>query len=92
MGRNLLGTGGAAPVIGEYGCWRDARHLFLQGDGSLEGGSCLATTNLQRVPATACADSFAEARRTEANSTLVLEHDLQEAIHRELVARRGKAR
>ncbi len=90
VGRNLLGAGGEAPVVGEYGCWRDARHLFLQGDGSLEGGSCLEGANLQPVAAEACAESFAEARRTEASSALVLEYDLQETIHRELAARRAR--
>jgi len=84
IGRNLLGEPGDGPVVGEYGCWRDARRLFLQGDGSLAGGRCLDVGTLAPLPRDACAAPFAEARRTEEISSLVLEHDLQQRISDEL--------
>jgi phosphoglycerol transferase MdoB-like AlkP superfamily enzyme len=84
IGRNLLGTPGDGPVVGEYGCWRDARHLYLQGDGSLEGGQCLETTTLRMLPSSVCEQGFESARRIEAVSAVVLEHDLQQRIHSEL--------
>ena len=85
IGRNLLGEPGDGPVVGEYGCWRDAHRLFLQGDGFLEGGRCLDVGTLAPLPPDACAAPFAEARRTEEISSLVLEHDLQQQISNELV-------
>ncbi len=84
VGRNLLGEPGNAPVVGEYGCWRDARHLFLQGDGSLAGGQCLEVATLVNASRSECAESFVEARRIQEISSLVLEHDLQQRIQLEL--------
>lgn len=84
VGRNLLGEPGEAPVVGEYGCWRDARYLFLQGDGTLADGQCLDLATLVNAPASECAEAFAEARRAEGISSLVLEHDLQQRISDEL--------
>lgn len=89
LGRNLLGAPGAEPVLGEYGCWRDDRLLFLQGDGSLAGGTCIELEGMRRVPAGRCRDGFAAARRAGEVSALVLEHDLQERIHDELARRAG---
>ncbi len=84
IGRNLLGTPGDGPVVGEYNCWRDGTHLFLQGDGSLEGGECIELASMTAVPPSECAPGFAAAARTEVVSTLVLEHDLQQRIHEAL--------
>jgi hypothetical protein len=84
IGRNLLGTPGDWPVVGEYGCWRDARHLYLQGDGSLADGLCLETTTMRVLPSSACGRGFERARQIEARSAVVLEHDLQQRIHEEL--------
>ena len=86
MGRNLLGRPGDAPVVGEYQCWREAHRLFLQGDGSLEGGSCRALPGLEELPPSACAAGFDAARRQVEISRLVLEHDLQQEISRWLAA------
>ena len=80
VGRNLLGEPGDSPVVGEYGCWRNARRLFLQGDGTLADGQCLDVATLVNAPPSECAEGFAEARRAEAISSLVLEHDLQQRI------------
>jgi phosphoglycerol transferase MdoB-like AlkP superfamily enzyme len=84
VGRNLLGEPGDTPVVGEYGCWRDARHLFLQGDGTLADGQCLDVATLVNAPSSECAEAFAEARRAEEISSLVLEHDLQQRISDDL--------
>ena len=84
MGRNLLGRPGDAPVVGEYRCWRDGSRLFLQGDGTLEGGTCRALPDLGELPAAACADGFEDARRQIEVSGLVLEYDLQHEIARRL--------
>jgi len=84
VGRNLLGEPGEVPVVGEYGCWRDARYLFLQGDGTLADGQCLDVATLVNAPPSECAEAFAEARRAEEISSLVLEHDLQQRISDEL--------
>ncbi|MFV2071930.1 MAG: sulfatase-like hydrolase/transferase [Thermoanaerobaculales bacterium] len=92
VGRNLLGAPGDAPVVGEYGCWRDRRHLFLQGSGSLEDGSCYDLETMGIVPPTECSAGFGAARLTEAMSSLVLEHDLQERIHHDLVGRAEEER
>jgi phosphoglycerol transferase MdoB-like AlkP superfamily enzyme len=84
VGRNLLGEPGEVPVVGEYGCWRDARYLFLQGDGTLADGQCLDVATLVNAPPSECAEAFAEARRAEEISSLVLEYDLQQRIFDEL--------
>ncbi len=84
MGRNLLGRPGDAPVVGEYRCWRDGSRLFLQGDGTLKGGSCRALPDLGELPAAACAVGFEDARRQVEISELVLEYDLQQEIAQRL--------
>jgi phosphoglycerol transferase MdoB-like AlkP superfamily enzyme len=84
VGRNLLGDHGDQPVIGEYGCWRTATHLFLQGDGSLANGTCIELASMATTDAADCRLGFDEAVGLERVSALVLEHDLQGAIHREL--------
>jgi phosphoglycerol transferase MdoB-like AlkP superfamily enzyme len=89
VGRNLLADHGDRPVIGEYGCWRDSVHLFLQGDGSLEDGTCIELASMTPVAAAECREGHAEAKTLERISSLVLEHDLQNAIHRELVIEAG---
>ncbi len=82
VGRNLLsGVPDDQPVVGEYGCWRDERHLYLQGDGTLTGGRCLELPRLREVGAEACADGFARASRQTEVSRSVLEHDLQRWLH-----------
>jgi hypothetical protein len=65
VGRNLLGDPGDAPVIGEYGCWRDSTHLFLQGDGSLDGGTCVELATMVPVAKAECREDYREALRTE---------------------------
>ena len=89
IGRNLLGTPGDGPVVGEYGCWRDTRHLFLQGDGTLEDGLCLEMPTMRTLPSSACGRGFDQARQIEAMSAVVLEHDLQQRIHHRLAAAPG---
>jgi lipoteichoic acid synthase len=90
LGRNLLGNHGDRPVVGEYGCWRNLRHLYLQGDGTLDDGTCIELASMAPVENSACREAFEEAVRIEENSALVLEHDLQRAIHRDLA--RGSER
>jgi phosphoglycerol transferase MdoB-like AlkP superfamily enzyme len=85
VGRNLLGDHGDRPVVGEYGCWRDSTHLFLQGNGSLADGTCIELETMTTVASGECREGFEEAARTEEVSALVLEHDLQQAVHREFV-------
>ena len=92
VGRNLLGEGAERPVVGEYGCWRNSTHLFLQGDGSLEDGACIELATMAPVSSADCQGGYREARRIEEISSLVLEHDLQRAILRELVEERGSGR
>ena len=84
VGRNLLGGNLGQPVVGEYGCWRDSTHLFLQGDGSLDDGVCIDLSTMATVPSDDCREGYHEAKSTEEISSLVLEHDLQRAIHIEL--------
>jgi len=71
-------------VVGEYGCWRNSTHLYLQGDGSLEDGACIELATMARVSSAECREGFDEAARTEEISSLVLEYDLQSTIHNEL--------
>lgn len=82
IGRNLLGAPGTGPVIGEYRCWRDDRHLYLRRGPQLEDGQCVALGALQTVPVAECADGFDAARRAVEISTTVLEHDLQQRLRR----------
>lgn len=86
VGRNLLGDHGDPPVVGEYGCWRDSTHLFLQGDGSLDDGTCVELATMSPVANVECREDYERAFRTEDVSALVLEHDLQRSIHRVLVS------
>jgi len=92
VGRNLLGEYGERPVVGEYGCWRNSTHLFLQGDGSLDDGACIELATMAPVPNTECRKGFRDAVHTEEISSLVLEHDLQRAIHQELIGELGPGR
>ena len=92
IGRNLLGEPGDGPVVGEYGCWRDSIHLFLQGNGALDDGTCIELPTMVPVPNTDCRTGYDEAERIEEVSSLVLEYDLQRAIHLELVAEPGSDR
>jgi phosphoglycerol transferase MdoB-like AlkP superfamily enzyme len=89
VGRNLLGDHGDRPVVGEYSCWRDSEHLFLQGDGSLDDGRCIELATMAPVPSADCREGHEEAQRIELMSSLVLDHDLQPAIHRELLVATG---
>jgi len=87
VGRNLLGDPGDPPVVGEYGCWRNGHLLFLQGNGLLDDGVCLDLSDMTRVPSARCGEGYSAAHRMVENSMLVLEHDLQKAIHEDLVRR-----
>ena len=92
VGRNLLGEYVDRSVVGEYGCWRNSTHLFLQGDGSLNDGACIELATMAPVSNADCREGYHEAMRTEEVSSLVLEHDLQRAIHDELVVELGPGR
>jgi phosphoglycerol transferase MdoB-like AlkP superfamily enzyme len=87
VGRNLLGQPGDGPVLGEYQCWRDTSHLFLQGGGRLEQGQCYELPTLERVDVAACGPGFDEARRQVEVSRLVLEFDLQQRLGELLAGR-----
>lgn len=81
MGRNLLGSPGDAPVVGEYDCWTTRTHVFLQGDdGTLEGGQCLDRPELDRQPAGECGTAFETARGRIAVSQRLLRFDLQQRL------------
>jgi phosphoglycerol transferase MdoB-like AlkP superfamily enzyme len=86
-GRNLLGSPGAGPVVGEYRCWRDATHLYLRRGPLLSDGECIELQTMTRVDPGACSDSFEEARREVVFSGLVLEHDLQQKLGKSLARR-----
>lgn len=83
-GRNLLGSPGAGPVVGEYRCWRDATHLYLHRGPRLTDGECIELATLERVGVEACSMSFEAARREVETSRLVLEHDLQQKLGKSL--------
>jgi len=85
VGRNLLGTPGDPPVVGEYGCWRNSRLLFLQGDGSLADGVCIDLSTMRRVSAKPCAEGFSAAQTLSEISTEVLQYDLQGRLHGEMM-------
>ncbi|HOC44304.1 MAG TPA: sulfatase-like hydrolase/transferase [Thermoanaerobaculales bacterium] len=89
IGRNLLGSPGNDPVVGEYGCWQDGSRLYLQGGGRLEDGDCFELPGLRELEPAACAAGFAEARRQAEVSALVLEHDLQQEIRERLLGAAG---
>lgn len=80
VGRNLLGTPGDGPVVGEYRCWRDDRHLYLRHGPELTDGRCVELATMREVAPAACADGFEAARLELEMSRLVLEHDLQRAL------------
>jgi phosphoglycerol transferase MdoB-like AlkP superfamily enzyme len=84
VGRNLLGADSNVPVVGEYGCWRDADHLFLQGGKTIEEGTCIELATMDTVAPGECAAAFLEARRTEAMSSMTLDWDLQGRISADL--------
>lgn len=92
IGRNLLGSPGSGPVVGEYRCWHDDKHLFLQGDGRLEGGRCLRLPELTPADPGACTDGFRQALEQVEASRRVLEHDLQQDIRDRLRDRLGVSR
>jgi phosphoglycerol transferase MdoB-like AlkP superfamily enzyme len=92
LGRNLLGDHGDRPVVGEYGCWRDSKRLFLQGDGALDDGTCIELATMNEVPNTECRAGYESAIRTEEMSALILEHDLQRVVHEALLATMGPGR
>ncbi len=48
-GRNLLGTPGTGPVVGEYRCWRDSTHLYLRRGPLLADGECIELETMTRV-------------------------------------------
>jgi hypothetical protein len=85
VGRNLLGSPGDGPVVGEYQCWQDGSHLFLQRTGKLEDGDCFELPGLQPVDPADCAAGFEDARRQVEVSRQVLEHDLQQGIRERLL-------
>jgi len=80
-GRNLLGSPGSGPVVGEYRCWRDATHLYLRRGPLLTDGECVELESMRKVDSAACSASFEKARREVEISRLVLEHDLQLRLH-----------
>lgn len=86
-GRNLLGTPGTGPVVGEYRCWRDTTHLYLRRGPLLTDGECIELETMKRVEPGACSESFDAARREVEISRLVLEHDLQQKLGKSLAGR-----
>jgi len=82
IGRNLLGSPGPGPVVGEYRCWRDSTHLYLRRGPLLRDGECIELATMKRVGVEACSVSFEEARREVEVSRLVLEYDLQSRLRR----------
>jgi len=89
VGRNLLGSPGNNPVVGEYRCWQDGSRLYLQRTGRLEDGDCYELPGLRVLEPAACAAGFEEALRQVEVSQLVLEHDLQLAIRERLARAAG---
>lgn len=86
-GRNLLGTPGEGPVVGEYRCWRDASHLYLRRGPLLSDGECIELETMTRVEPQVCSGGFDAARREVEVSRLVLEHDLQQKLGKSLAPR-----
>jgi phosphoglycerol transferase MdoB-like AlkP superfamily enzyme len=86
-GRNLLGTPGTGPVVGEYRCWRDATHLYLRRGPLLTDGECIELETMTRVEPELCSGGFDAARREVEVSRLVLEHDLQQKLGKSLADR-----
>ena len=84
-GRNLLGSPGSGPVVGEYRCWLDATHLYLRRGPLLADGECIELATMMEVGSEACSESFDEARREVEVSGLVLEHDLQQKLHHSFI-------
>jgi phosphoglycerol transferase MdoB-like AlkP superfamily enzyme len=92
VGRNLFGDPGDVPVVGEYQCWQDERHLFLQGGPSMSDGECYDLATLDRVDNAACSAGYEDVLQQVEMSRLVLEYDLQQLIHTRLVgSREGEA-
>jgi phosphoglycerol transferase MdoB-like AlkP superfamily enzyme len=86
-GRNLLGSPASGPVVGEYRCWRDATHLYLNRGPLVTDGECIGLESMTRVEPEACSDGFEAVRREVAVSRLVLEHDLQQQLGKSLSER-----
>lgn len=86
-GRNLLGSPGTGPVVGEYRCWRSETHLYLRRGPLLRDGECIELATMREVDSEACAASFEAARREVEVSHLVLEHDLQQKLRKSLAKR-----
>ncbi len=86
-GRNLLGSPGPGPVIGEYRCWRDRTHLYLRRGPLLSDGECIELATSREVGSGACAAGFEAARREVEISQMVLEHDLQQNLGKSLAQR-----
>jgi len=87
IGRNLLGTPGSDPVLGDHDDWSDGRHLFLPQGGGSDDGECWSIADRVRVDESACAASESAALAERRVSDAVLDHDLQERLHRDLAAR-----
>jgi len=83
-GRNRLGEPGTDPVPGAYGSWIDDDHLFVPRGRSLAEGHCFDRVTLERVSPEECRQGATEVARLREVSTTVLEHDLQERLHRRL--------
>jgi len=84
VGRNLLGSPGSGPVIGEYRCWRDATHLYLRRGPLVTDGDCIELATMTEIDSEACVAGFEEARRQVEISGIVLDQDLQARVHRSL--------
>ncbi len=84
VGRNLLGTPGSGPVLAEHDAWSDGKLLFLPRGGDLDDGVCWSIADRKRVNESACAASQSAAANERRVSNAVLDHDLQQRLHREL--------
>jgi phosphoglycerol transferase MdoB-like AlkP superfamily enzyme len=87
MGRNLLGSPGYGPVVGEYRCWRDSSHLYLRRGPVLADGECIDLESMKRIDVDVCRAGFEASRRQVEISTRILDHDLQRKLHNAMASR-----
>ncbi len=80
LGRNLLGTPDAYPVVHPRGAWTDGERVYLDGEEGGSGHGCWSATTLEELPASRCEEGNREARRLLDVAEQVLVHDLQAAV------------
>jgi len=80
LGRNLLGQPGNSVVTGEYRCWSDETHIYLNRGPLVESGECLVRQGFKEAPSSDCREGFNEAARMLEVSETVLKFDLQQRL------------